>query len=211
MIALEQGGGPLELTTTGDAGGTRVSLAASPVNTGEAPFGTTLSAERLAPGETVVGIAVLGNTVFAPLPKPRPVVKSGSVTVRLVQLSGTRVTRVGDPASDGAAADVVTAGGGVQSASTRLRTPVAGAFVTGGINLSSAAFRAPDGVTGRWASAVATGGGALSFAGPAGAWSFEWEGADTVLGGSPIAWFTTPVGAYWRFFRCRECLSDPVA
>jgi hypothetical protein len=209
LFAVEQAGGPLEVTTTRELGGARVQLTDSPTSSGRGQFSVSFSVGELAPGESALGIAVLGNARFAPLALPAHRVKSGQVKVRMIQLGGTIVTRVADPSSSGAAAAAATAGGGAQSSSPRLGTGTAGGFVTGGANLSTAAWRAPDGASGRWASAVATGAGTLSFAGPPGTWDLTWAGGDAVLGGSPVAWFTTPVGPYWRYLRCHECLAHP--
>ena len=208
MLAVQQAGGPLEVTSTKSLGGLRVRLADSPTSSTAGKFTVGFSIGELGPRESALGIAVLGNARFAPLRLPGHSLKSGQVKVRLVQLGGTVVTRVGDPEAGGAAAMAGTAGGGVQSSSPGFTTGVAGGFVTGGLNMSTAAWQAPDGVTGRWVSAVATGAGALSFAGPPGHWDLQWAGVDAVLGGSPVAWFTTPVGAYWPYLRCRACLTD---
>ena len=209
MFPVEQAGGPLEITTTKELGGARVRLTDSPTGGGEGQFEVQFSIGELGPHESALGIAVLGNARFAPLTLPPHKVKTGNVKVRMIQLGGTVVTRVGDPGASGAAAVAATAGGGLQTSTPQFASGIAGGFVTSGLNLSTASWRAPDSVSGRWISGVVTGAGALSFAGPPGQWQLQWAGADAVLGGSPVAWFTTPVGSYWRYLRCQSCLTDP--
>src|SRR3954470_19092080 len=149
--AQEGGGGPNRLSTTSAAGGASAQLS-GPVSTlAPQPYRATLTADHLAAGQSLSLLVAFGSMRFPTLHVPTYTLTGGSVSLRLVQGTGTVIGRVGDPTDGGIAADAGPLGAGVQQHDFAARTGIAGAFMMGPTQLNTSSWTAPDGNAGRWA------------------------------------------------------------
>lgn len=202
ISAQEGGGGPIRLSTTSAAGGISAQLS-GPVSTlAPQPYKASLLADHLAAGQSLSLLVAFGSMRFPTLHVPAYTVTRGSVSLRLVQGTGTVIGRIGDPNDDGIAADAGPLGAGLQQHDFAARTGIAGAFMMGATQLNSSSWTAPDGNTGRWVNIGSVLVGWPTFAGPAGNWHLDWAGADVTPWGNPVAFVYVPVGSYWPQFRC---------
>jgi hypothetical protein len=210
--AVEGGGGPMQLTTTHDAGGLSAELT-GPVSTlGRQPVTVQLTAGRLAPRATVVLLEAFGNFRASRVAMPSYKLRRGSVRLRLIQGPGTVVVRVGDRADGGEAVDAGPLAAGAQQHTFSASTDIGGAFMNpspASPAVMSDTWTAPDGGSGQWNAAVEASTGYPSFSGPRGRWSLQWAGADASALGNPAAFAYVPLHGYWADFRCHQGCNNP--
>src|SRR3954471_383851 len=211
ISAREGGGGPIRLSTTKAAGGASAQLS-GPVSTlSPQPYKAGLIVDQLAAGQSVSLLVAFSSMRFPKLHMPAYTLDHGSVSLRLIQGTGTVIGRIGDPRDGGVAADAGPLGAGLQQHDFAARTGIAGAFMMGETELNTSSWTAPDGNTGRWTNIGSVLVGWPTFAGPGGNWHLDWAGADSAPWGNPVAFVYVPVGRYWPLFRCTHDCMFPAA
>lgn len=201
-------------TSTSEAGGQAVRLAPAEANN------FRIDAEDirwlLRPGETLAILWFVGNGAMDRV-SVRHELGLGLADFDVRTGSGSTAMSVAGPASDGVAAAAGPLGAGSSRYAAASRRGLVGAFEFSCEGSCTGAWRGPGGREGSWSwtgEGVLTGlgeqQGQISFAGPAGRWSWDWTGVavspvffpyfESPRTGSPVIGAWAPIGDGWRLF-----------
>lgn len=222
--AYNVGFGGNRITTTTEVGSVDIEVTPGRAGVNNGGIEAYLFVGVLAPNQTY-SMLLFGTSVFRDEPALTWSAGSGSVTVTVTNGAGTTAILAGDPRDHGAAADLAGTGAGAQVATRTVGTGIVGTGVTH-CEGCHASWAAPDGRTGDMVltppqlnlvrpvpSAVEQVGFESGFAGPAGEWTFGWQGVDAATAvpaaTRPVEIVYVPVGDLWPLFARDYTSADP--
>lgn len=197
------GGDGLHATTTSGIGGQDVAL-----SQGGASSWTFSSDDAfdLAPGDTAALLVFVANGTFTNL-DVSPAADSDPFAVRRTDGTGSAAIRLAGPEDDGTAVAVANVAAGSDSYAATVPAGIAGMFDHYNCPTVIGLGTPKSGCNGRWASPDGRSrswvgqSGCHTFAGPAGSWSWSFEGAKRrERAGSPIMIAYAPIGENWVLF-----------
>ncbi|HEU0129520.1 MAG TPA: hypothetical protein VFQ85_00835 [Mycobacteriales bacterium] len=214
LQAYNLGLGRRSVSTSRGAGSVRVDLPRDRAGAGGG-IDQYVTVAHLNPGQSYA-VLTMETGVAQTAPVVTSAVGSGDAAVSVVAGSGSGVIDAGNPGDGGVSANVDGTGAGAVKATRDLPAGVVGVGVSR-CNACRAGWEAPDGRVGgyvmkgpQWAGAR----GLLpaqrvpeadvsptAFGGPAGTWTFRWDGLDTAsAGNTPAELVYAPVGGAWPWF-----------
>jgi hypothetical protein len=212
LRAQNFGLGTRTISTSRGAGGLRVEIAPGLQLTSGFDVFSTIG--HLDPGQTYA-VVVFQSGAADGAPTTDWTIGSGTATVDVTYGAGSTAVTAGDPGDDGVAANVDGTGAGTVLATRTAPAGILGVAVSH-CEACRGSWAAPDGRSGGWvmkasqlvrtrtpAFAAATPEvdvGSTGFGGPAGTWTFRWEGADNVRGNNPAEILYAPIGDAWQAF-----------